>query len=254
MLSQILITQIFAFMMVFCRLGSALMLMPGFGESYVFMRARVILAAALSLLLMPLVANSLPPVPVTVFGLMNIVVAEILVGVFLGGISRLLISAIHTAGTIIAYQSSLISAVAPDIGQSQGQGTSLGNFLGITALVLLFATNLHHMLLKGIFDSYTLFLPGQFPPVSDFAEHASRTMSASFRMAMQLAAPHLVIGMMLYLAAGIISRLMPNIQIFFIMMPPQLLLSFFILMVAMSSMMMWYLHYFEDTMSGFLSP
>jgi flagellar biosynthesis protein FliR len=254
MLETLLVSQLYGFLLVFCRLGAALMLMPGFGETYVPMRFRLTLAVMFSLVVTPLVMASLPPIPTTVFGIINLIIAEILVGLFMGGISRFLIAAVHIAGTIIAYQSSLISAVVPDISQTQGQGTSLGNLLGVTALVLLFATDLHHVLLKGMSDSYTLFAPGHFPLVEDFANHASKTMNGAFRTAMQLAAPHIVIGLLLYLAAGIISRLMPNIQIFFIMMPPQILLSFFILMVAASAMMMWYLDYFRETTSGFLAP
>lgn len=254
MLSQLLVSQLFAFILVFCRLGTALMLLPGFGEMYVSTRIRLMLAMTFSLVMVPVVMPMLPPAPDTVFGVLNMVIAEILIGLFLGGITRMLISAIHMGGTIIAYQSSLISAVVPDITQSQGQGTSLSNFLGMSALVLLFTTNLHHLMLKGLSDSYTLFLPGHFPVVADFADQAAHVMDSAFRMAMQFAAPHIVIGLMLFLGAGIISRLMPNIQIFFIMMAPQLVLSFFILMIAISSMLLWYMDYFRESLGAFLAP
>ena len=252
MLSQFLTSEIFAFLLVFCRLGSAFMVLPGFGEAYVAARIRLMLALMFSLLLVPSL-NTLPPVPDTVLGLFSLILAEILTGLFLGGLSRMLIAAIHIGGMIIAYQSSLISALVPDINQ-QGQGTSLGNFLSVSAVVLLFATDLHHLMLRGLADSYSLFLPGHFPIVADFANHATQIVNGAFRMAMQLAAPHVVIGIMLYLASGIIARLMPNIQIFFIMIPPQILLSFFILMISISAILMWYMEYFQENLSVFLGP
>ncbi len=254
MFETFLVGQLFAFLLVFCRLGSALMLLPGFGEMYVSIRVRLLLALAFSFALTPVVTPLLPEAPSSVFWVMALVSAEILTGVFLGGLSRLLISAIHVAGMAIAYQSSLLSAVVPDMVQAQTQGTSLGNLLAMCALVLLFTTDLHHLMLKGLSDSYTLFLPGHFPLVEDFANHATQTVNSAFRMAMQMAAPHLVIGLILFLGAGIISRLMPNIQIFFLITAPQLVLSFFILMIAFSAIMMWYMEYFKDTLSGFLSP
>jgi flagellar biosynthetic protein FliR len=254
MLSQFLVSELFAFLLIFCRLGSAIMLLPGFGEIYVAVRVRLMLAIFFSLTLTPALASALPAAPATTFGVFTLLLGEIMTGLFLGMLARLLIAAIHIGGMIIAYQSSLASALLPDISQVQGQGTSLGNLLGIVAVVLIFATDLHHMMLKTLADSYTLFLPGQFPLVEDFANHATQTVSGAFRMAMQISAPHLVIGVILYLGAGIISRLMPNIQIFFILMPPQILLSFFILMIAFSSIMMWYLNYFRDALSGFLAP
>lgn len=254
MLSQLLISEIFAFLLVFCRLGSAIMLLPGFGEIYIPMRARLMMALAFSLILSPVI--TMPAVPTTVFGLIGLISAEILIGLFMGGLSRMLIAAVHMGGMIISYQSSLVSALVPDMAQAQGQsqGTVLGNLLSVTAVVLIFTTDLHHVMLKGLADSYSLFLPGQFPLVQDFADHATQTINSSFRMAMQMAAPHLVAGTLLYLAAGIIARLMPNIQIFFIMLPAQLMLSFFILMVAASAILMWYMDYFKDTLGGFLAP
>ena len=253
MLSHFLVSQLFAFMLVFCRLGSALMLLPGFGEAYVPVRVRLLMAAVMSALLASAL-KGLPEAPATVVGLIGLVSAEILVGLFIGGLSRMLVAAIHMAGMIIAYQSSLASALTQDVTQSQGQGTSLGNMLGYTSLVLLFCTDLHHVMLRGIADSYTLFLPGQFPHVGGFAEHASKTMNDAFHMAMQIAAPYIVVGLLLYLSAGIISKLMPNIQIFFILMAPQLLLSFCIMMVSISAIMLWYMEYFKTTLAGFLAP
>src|SRR5690348_13908519 len=139
MLSQFLVTELFVFLLIFCRVGTALMLLPGFGEFYVSVRVRLLLALMCSMVLAP-VLTSFPAVPATVFGLFGLISAEILTGLFLGGLARLLMAAIHIAGITIAYQSSLALAVVPDITQT-GQGTSLGNLLGVTALVLLFVTD-----------------------------------------------------------------------------------------------------------------
>ncbi|MEQ1789364.1 MAG: flagellar biosynthetic protein FliR [Rickettsiales bacterium] len=253
MLSNILITELFAFLLVFCRMGTAIMLLPGLGEAYVPTRVRLLLAAIFSVALAPII-HSLPPMPDNPISLFILLLAEIVIGLFLGGLSRMLISAIHMAGMIIAYQSSLASALTPDLSHSQAQGTSLGNLLGMSALVLLFATDLHHLMLRGLADSYTLFLPGEFPQVADFADHSIQTMNDAFKMAMKIASPHLVIGLTLYLGAGIIARLMPNMQIFFLMMAPQLLISFFILMISSSAIMLWYMEYIKDSLGGFLYP
>lgn len=253
MLSQFLTSEIFAFLLIFCRLGSALMLLPGFGEVYIAPRIRLLLALMFSLALLPVI-NNLPPLPDTVSGLFGIMIAEIAVGLFFGAITRMLIATVHMAGMIISYQSSLISALVPDIAQGQSQVTSLGNFLSMTSVVLLFTTDLHHLMLKSLADSYTLFIPGQFPLIEDFSTHAIETMNGAFRMAIQMAAPYIVVGLILFLAMGIIARLMPNIQIFFIMIAPQLLLSFFIIMVTFSTVLMWYMDYFKDSLIGFLAP
>ncbi len=229
------------------------MVLPGFGEAYVPVRVRLLLAAMFSLVLAPVIPN-LPAMPDNILPLFTLLSAEIIIGLFLGGLSRMLIAAIHMAGMIIAYQSSLASAITQDITLAQAQGTSMGNLLGMSALVLLFATDLHHLMLRGMAESYGLFLPGQFPPMEDFISHTTQTINNTFHMAMQIAAPHLVVGLMIYLGAGIIARIMPNIQIFFLLMAPQLLISFCILMVSFSAMMLWYIDFVKNSLSSFLTP
>lgn len=251
MLSQFLNIQLFSFLLIFCRVGSAIMLMPGFGEAYVNARTRLFLALMFSLILTSALSN-LPASPVSTGGLFILLIGEILIGLMMGGMARMLISGVHTAGGIIAYQSSLASSLTANIAGFSGQDTSLGNMLSMTSIVLIFVTDLHHVMLKGLMDSYTLFLPGQMPLMEDVARHATQTMSGAFKIAMQMSAPHLVVGMILYLGAGIIAKLMPNIQIFFIMMAPQLLISFCILMVTVSSIMLWYLEYLKNSLGSFV--
>ena len=229
------------------------MLLPGFGESYVSPRIRLLLAVMFAILLTPVIKN-LPEMPVAVFGLVTLIVAEILTGLFLGGISRIIISATHTAGTIIALQSSLASALVQDVTQIQGQVSPIGNLLGMATIVLIFIMDLHHLMLRGLMDSYSLFLPGHFPIVEDFANYATQGLSGAFNAALKLSAPHIVVGLILFLGAGIIARLVPNIQIFFLLMAPQILISFFILMICFSSMMIWYMEYFKESLNHFIAP
>jgi len=253
MLSRFLTSELFAFMLIFCRVGSVVMLLPGFGEAYVPMRVRLMFALIFSLLLVP-VLRTLPPVPGDVFTLITLVVAEILIGLFLGGLCRILIGAIHMAGMIIALQSSLASALVQDVTQVQGQASALGNFMGMTTLVLFFVMDLHHMVLRGIADSYTLFIPGQFPMVEDFSNHSVQMMTSSFNAAIQISSPLIVVGLILYLGAGIMARLVPNIQVFFLLMAPQIFISFVVLMMSFSAMMLWYMDYFKESISKFIAP
>jgi flagellar biosynthetic protein FliR len=253
MLSTFLTSELFAFLLVFCRVGSALMVLPGFSESYVAPRLRLMLALLMCFLLAPVVPR-LPAVPAGVPALVSVIVFEITIGLFIGSISRMLISAIHVAGYIIAYQSGLSAAVTVGLGQLQGQDTALGNLLSFTTVVLLFATNCHHLMLGGLAGSYNIFLPGQMPIVGDIAEHVSRTVSGTFATAMQLAAPSLVVGALMNLGAGMLSRLMPNFQIFFLMMAPQLLISFMVLMATFSAIMLWNIDHFKTGLSFFMAP
>lgn len=250
-LNDFLVSEIFTFLLIFCRVGTAITILPGFGETFVSPRVRLLLAAMFSVVLTPAI-HPFPAPPDSIFLLVTLMTAEILTGIFIGTIGRLLLSAISTAGMIIAYQSSLASALVQDVTIAGGQGSSMGNLMGISAIVLLFVTDMHHLMLRALVDSYDLFTVGGFPNIEDFTMHTVRVVNNSFLIALQLSAPHIVIGLIVYLAGGVIARLMPGLQVFFILVPPQLLLSFFVLMVAWGSIMLWYMDYFRDNIGKFV--
>lgn len=245
--------SLFAFMLVFVRLGAAFLVMPGIGEQFVTARFRLLLALAISLLMMPVLKPILPPRPPTPGDLVLLVLAEAVVGVFIGTLARVMLSSLETAGFLIANQLGLSAAQSFNPAMAS-PGNALSGLLGILAMVLLFATNLHHMLILGIVDSYSLFAPGQGLPVADATEHLTRTVAQSFLIGVQLSAPFVVIGGLFYLGIGLVSRLVPQIQIFFVTMPIQVLMGTLLFSLSLSALMLYWLAAFEDQLITILQP
>lgn len=240
----------FTFMLIFSRLAAMIMLMPALGETSIPAQVRLVMAFLLSLVMMPLVASTYGTIPVTVPGLAFIVFTEIAVGLFIGGVARIIMSALHVAGNIIALQMSL--AFAQNVDPTQGQqGVLISNFLSLLAVTLIFATNLDHLLIAAMRDSYEIFVPGQAIPVGDFSQMAVKLVSDAFRIGLQLAAPFLVFGLVFYVGIGLLSRLMPQIQIFFIAMPANITLGLVLLLFLLGAMMTWFLQAFEQSISMF---
>lgn len=250
MLEQFLVTQSFGFLLIFTRIGAGVMILPGFGEAYVPPRIRLLFTLMLSLILLPTLP-ALPPAPSSPYGLAILLIGETLVGLLIGGICRIVMSTMHVAGTIISFQSGLSAATMFDMNQA-AQGSMIGNLLSITAVILLFTLDLHHLMLRGLTDSYALFPAGQMPPIADFSDLATTVVAKSFLVAVKLSAPFLLVGIIMNLAAGVLARLMPNMQIFFVLMPPQIVLSFFLLMATLSALMLGFAGYVEDTLQGVL--
>ena len=141
LLEQFLVGQVFAFLMVFCRVGAALMVLPGFGEAYIAPNIRLCFALMFSLVLTPLFAPIMPEAPGAPLTLLLLIAGEVLVGIFFGFFCRLLVNTLHVTGTIIANQSSLALASFFDTTQN-AQSTVIGNFLTITAIVMFFAMDM----------------------------------------------------------------------------------------------------------------
>lgn len=249
MLEQLLPANMLTLMLVFARVGGTIMLLPGFGEVFVPPRVRLLLALAITVVVTPVVSPSLPVVPDSLLGLFVLIGGEITVGLFLGAMARMLVAALHSAGVIIGFHTGLANAHLFDPINAQ-PGSLFGSFLNVLGVFLIFIGNLHHLMLAAIVNSYQVFVPGVALPVGDFTELGVRMIAASFVLAMQLAAPFMVVGMMFYLGLGLLTRLMPQIQMFFIIMPVQILLGFMVMALTLSAGMMWFLANFESVYSG----
>jgi len=225
-----------AFMLVFARIGTMVMLLPGLGELTVPVRVRLTIALVLAAIFLPL-HRSAYTLDLRQFGpVLQMLGQELLVGVVLGLTARLTISALQVAGAVVAQQMGLgfITAVDPTQGQ---QNVIVGNFLTILGVTLVFATDMHYLVIAALNDSYRLFAPGTAFLAGDIAALFTKTVAAAFKVGIQLSAPFLVFGLLFNLGLGILSRLMPQMQVFFVGMPLSIMIGFLILLVVVSAMM-----------------
>lgn len=241
----------FVAVLIFARLGAMLMAMPAIGDSTVPVRVRLVTALTISFVMLPVLKDSYGALPQSLWAMIFALFGEIVVGAFIGLSARMIMSALSVAGTAIAFQSGL--AFAQSFDPAQGvQSALVGSFMSMLAVTMIFVLDLHHLILAAIRDSYVLFKPGQILPFEDFAQMAVHTLAGAFKLGLQLAAPFLVFGLVFYLGIGILSRLMPQVQIFFVAMPGNILLGFILFSLLLSTMMMWFFEYFGTAMNEFV--
>jgi flagellar biosynthetic protein FliR len=235
------------FMLVFARIGAMVMLLPGLGETNIPVRIKLAIALLLTMIILPLHRqayqvdlNSLAP-------LLVLMLHEIVIGVVLGATARVTLSALQVAGSVIAQQLGLgfVTAVDPTQGQ---QGLLIGNFLTILGLTLLFATDSHHLVISALNESYRIFAPGQMFSTGDVAALATRAFASAFKIGMQLSAPFLVFGLIFNLGLGVLARLMPQMQVYFVGVPLSILIGFLILALVITAIMGTFLDYFVSVM------
>lgn len=247
MIATFAVMKIYHFMLVFARIGSAFMLLPGIGEVYVSVRSRLAIALLISYLLLPIL--SLPAFPKHGGNIVFLLASEITIGLFFGLFARILINIMHIIGMVVATQSGLSSATLFDPTQGT-QGAIVGNFLTVLAVTLLLALELHYPLLLTLARSYELFPVGNWPVMGDIAEVFVKTVSHGFYIAIHFTASQLVLSLILFIGMGVLARLMPAVQIFFIVAPLQIILSLGLLMLTLSVTMLWYMDYVADALKS----
>lgn len=235
----------FVYLLLFSRIGAILMLMPALGEDMIPMRMRLSFGLAFTLVLYPLLSPSLPAMPDNFMAVVGLIFHELAIGIMLGAIVRITVMATQVAGAIIAFQTGLSSAMAADPTQVGVQGAVFGSFLSFLGMVLIFATDLHHMALAATYDSYMVF-PLDAPLMfDDAAQLAIRTVAGAFSVGIQMSAPFIVFGLVFNLGAGILARLMPALQVFFLLMPANIMIGLLLFAMLLTMMMGWYLSHFE---------
>jgi flagellar biosynthetic protein FliR len=167
------------------------------------------------------------------------VTSEILIGVLLGGAARILVSSLATAGQAMGFEIGIAFAQTADPTQTQS-GQLLSVFLSLMGVALIFATGLDHMFLQGVAGSYRLIAPGAAPPVGDAAGLALEATATSFLVGFQIAAPLIAAGLIFRVGLGVLSRLIPQIQVFFVALPLQIMGGLVVLALGLSSgMLIW---------------
>jgi flagellar biosynthesis protein FliR len=235
------------FILMFARIGTMVMLMPGLGELTVPARVRLMIALVLTIVMFPLHRAAFT-LDLKSFGpVMMLLGQEVFIGAVLGLAARLTISALQVAGSVVAQQLGLgfVTTVDPTMGQ---QGVIVGNFLTILGITLVFATDLHHFTIAALHNSYTLFHPGEVPLVGDVAALITRSVGAAFRVGIQIAGPFLVFGLLFNLGLGVLSRLMPQMQVYFIGIPLSILVGLIALFLVVGAMMGTFLGYLEGVL------
>lgn len=251
MLTEFLEINVFAFMMVFARLGSALMFLPGFAGSFISARIRLLLALAITFVCLPVLGAFIPPLPADMGSLLLLLFNEITIGVYFGVLVQGLMVALNLAGTFIGMQAGLTNSFIFDPVTAQ-QSALLTGFLANMAIVLIFATDVHHLMLQAVIQSYDLFRPGAPLPFGDFSQTIVDGLGNSFVLAMKLSAPIFVFGLVFYAGLGLIAKLMPQMPVFFVALPVQLFVGLGLLMITLPPVMIYFLRYLSDGLSPFL--
>ncbi|MCA0922662.1 flagellar biosynthetic protein FliR [Pseudooceanicola nanhaiensis] len=246
-LTAFLTAQVTGFVLVFARLGSTFMFMPGFGEALIPLRVRLAFALLLSVALRPAV-----DVPDTefanVFQLIFSLGLEVTIGVWIGITARIIMSSIQFAGYQVGLTSGLANAFSNELGSFQGS-TLIASALMMAGAALIFASDLHYLIIDALMRSYEVFPLGGMMP-GDMAQQILRAGGMSFYIGAMIAAPFFVMSLVLNVGFGLANRMMPTLPVFFIAAPVLIASGLFVLVMA-SPMMLHVVHdRFADWLNG----
>lgn len=247
---KLLSLELYHFLFVFARLGGAFLFMPFYASVYIPTRIRLIFALTLAVMLTPVLSGHMPPPPENVPELFRLLLIEITVGLFLGLFPFFLMTAIDLVGVNASMATSFSNATLFDP-QTNVQSTVLTGFLTLCALLLLVSTDLYQILLSSVLASYDIFPVGASLLTDDMMQALAKALSSAFTYGFQISSPFIIMIILLYSSMGVMSRLMPQLNIIFIVMPLQVYLGLALMMVSLSVIMWWFMDFFRNMLLHF---
>ena len=232
MLDLISITSLPVFLLIFVRVLAFFVTMPLFSYRTVPLPFKIGFSFFLAMIMFYTVdASQLVVDEMYIF----LLVKEVLVGVLIGLISFIIVSAIQVAGGFIGFQMGFAIANVVDP-QTGAQSPLTGQYLYMIALLFLLAVDGHHLIIDGIFNSYRFipletFIPFQNNSIAEFVITAFNSM---FIIAFQIAIPIVGCLFLVDVALGIIARTVPQMNVFVVGLPLKILVSFLAILVFLA--------------------
>lgn len=227
---------LFPWFLVFLRLGGMIMVFPGIGDMNISPRVRLWFSILASLAMYPAVFDSLPALPDRLSILVMIILSELLLGIMFAMAARIFVAAMSIAGDVLAFMSGFQASMLFDPG-AQAQTTAPATLLGLMGALLVLVTGLHLFMIETIAQSYTVFPVGQLPLLGDVSQALIYVMRDAFTLGVKLAAPVLAAGFLVYMSFGVLNRLVPQVQAFFIAMPLNVMIGMLMLGLTLGTVL-----------------
>lgn len=172
------------------------------------------------------------------FQFILLLIKEVTVGLLIGLIAYIILSAVQIAGGFIDFQMGFAIANVIDP-QTGAQSPIIGQFFYMFAILFLLATDGHHLLINGILHSYNVIPLERLLNFSgNYAELIISTFNRIFVIAFQIALPLVGSLFLVDVALGIIARTVPQVNVFVVGLPLKITVSFSVLFFFMAIYLM----------------
>ncbi len=228
---DLILNHAFALVLVLARIGATLALLPGLGEATIPAVVKAGMVLTLTVVLLPIVEPLLPPRPANEVAVGLMVATELANGLWFGWLARILTTSLPVAGQFVADFVGISNVLqpTPDLGP---QTSALSDLYDVAVPALLLSTGLYRLLIAALVGFYRLIPPGSVAWVPDSAAATVSVVAESFDLALRLSAPFILAAIAWHVAIGLIARLVPRLQIFFVALPGQIALGLLLLAVV----------------------
>jgi len=233
------------FLICLARVAALVGSMPVFSGAQTPMRIKAGLAIVFTLVVFPVVSQFLPRIPFEPFTLGVLLAKEVMLGLMVGFVARLIFTAVEFGGTVIGYQMGFAAANVFDP-QNQRQSSMIAQFQNVFAILIFLAVDGHHLLLRAMVESFRMLPPGTENLSGEAIPYLMELTSRMFVFAVKLSAPILAVLLISALAMGVMARVFPQLNVFMLSYPINIGVSFVVMGLTLNMVAVLLAHEFNN--------
>ncbi len=227
------IEQFQTFLIVLSRVAGFIGAIPVISSAQTPGRIKTAMVVTIALTLFPLMADAVPKVSFAPVPFMLLILSELLLGLLLGLVARLIFTAVEFGATVIGFQMGFAAANVFDP-QSQRQVALISQFQNVFAILIFLTVNGHYLFLRTAVRSYELLPPGHFNLSGEAVPYLMELSSHMFIIGVQFSAPVLAVLLLSGLILGILARVFPQLNVFLISFPINIGAGFIVIALTLN--------------------
>ncbi len=233
--------NIITLFLVFSRIAGIFLLTPVFGNKNLPIKSKIGFTFFLTYIVSPLVLDLYDLNILNIYSFLFYIFSEFLIGLSFGFISQLVLNSIYVAGVIVDRNIgfSIVNVLSP---QDESEMPITANFYYIFAMLIFLVTNSHHLLIKSIIYSFNKIPLGYSFMNLLFLDKIINLIQVSFILGFKIASPVVITILVANVLLGILSRAMPQMNVFIVGMP----LKIFIGLITIYLIIPLYFNIFEN--------
>ncbi|MCX7856692.1 MAG: flagellar biosynthetic protein FliR [Deltaproteobacteria bacterium] len=219
------------FVLIFFRVLSILWLVPLLSSRSVSMMFKAGFSLIVSLAVFEYVPFEAPEY--RSISLLEVIFKEILLGLSISFIIRLIFSSVYAAGEVLALQTGLGFARFMDP-TMMAQVSVIESFKNLLAVIIFLTIDAHHILIRGLVRTFDEIPLGIFKVNSNMFGLLAELTGRVFVLSLKIGAPVIVVLLIVELMLGLLARMVPQMNIFMEGLPLKILITFVVLSFSLS--------------------
>lgn len=229
---EILVTDFTLLLLIFVRISSAFVATPIYSHSSIPGQVKVFISFIIAFVVFSISDSSSIAVDFNVWWLFSMAIKEIVVGLIIGFTLNLVFFGFSFAGTFIGFDMGLAMAQVMNPVEKTS-GNVIGQVIYFMALMIFFMMNGHQYVIRALTFSFQLIPLGEFKATEALFTIMIKYSSAVFIIAVKIASPILVSFFLVHVAEGILAKMIPQMQVFFVTQPLKIGIGFLLLMAIL---------------------